>query len=109
VPDQGPAMGGEPLRLVPRGYDLTGTSAFHPPHHEKHTKKAWKMLETYLDSIDDILDELKPLVRKIVVNNAIVVMVCVRIHWFLLFFNSINNNLTSLSFSPELWPIPITS
>ena len=34
------------------------------------------MLETYLDSIDDIVAELTPVVQKIAINNAIVVMVC---------------------------------
>lgn len=76
VPPKGPATGYHPLRLVPRGYQLSGASAFHPPGHEKHTKKAWKMLETYLDSIDDIIDELTPLVKRIAIKNAIVVMVC---------------------------------
>lgn len=75
VPPEGPSRRHDPLRMVPRGYNLDGTAAFHPPKHEKHTKKHWKMLETYLDSIDSIVEDLTPIVKKIAVNNAIVVMV----------------------------------
>lgn len=75
VPEQGPGASHHPLRMVPRGYGMNGVAAFKPPKHEKHTKKHWKMLETYLDSIEDILGELRPVVQKIAVNNAIVVMV----------------------------------
>lgn len=72
--DEGrPHHGQHKLRMVPRGHSLSGNSAFHPPHHEKHTKKHWKMLETYLDSIEDVLAELKPIVSRIKKNNAIVV------------------------------------
>jgi len=55
---------------------MGGAAAFHPPKHDKHTKMAWKMLETYLDSIDDIIQELTPIVDKIAIDNTIVVMVC---------------------------------
>ena len=76
VPEVGPGHGGHALRMVPRGYSMTGASAFHPPKHEKHTKKAWKMLETYLDALDDVIAELTPIVEKIAIDNTIVVMVC---------------------------------
>jgi len=76
VPEQGPGGPQYPLRIVPRGYSMGGAAAFHPPKHDKHTKMAWKMLETYLDSIDDIIQELTPIVDKIAIDNTIVVMVC---------------------------------
>ena len=76
VPEKGQSSGRDPLRVVSRGYSLKGDAAFHPPKHEKHTKKAWKMLETYLDSVDDVVGELKPIVEKIAIRNSIVVMVC---------------------------------
>jgi hypothetical protein len=76
VPKTGPALAKQyyPLRFVPRGYSSNGVNAFAVPHHQKHTKKSWKMLEGYLDSVDDVVAELRPIVEKIASNNAIVVM-----------------------------------
>lgn len=76
VPKEGPGGSHYPLRMVPRGKSMTGAEAFHPPKHDKHTTRSWKMLETYFDTLDDVIAELTPIVEKIAIDNTIVVMVC---------------------------------
>lgn len=76
VPEDGPGSSHYPLRMVPRGKSMQGTEAFSPPKHDKHTKRSWKMLETYFDTLDDVIAELTPIVRRIAIDNTIVVMVC---------------------------------
>jgi hypothetical protein len=64
------------LHLVGRGFQPNGIDAFKPPDFERHTKKAWDLLRTYLDSLDDVLAELKPIVDKVKKQNTVIVMVC---------------------------------
>jgi len=64
------------LRMVPRGFQGNGIDAFKPPIFEKHTKRNWALLQTYLNSLDDVLAELKAIVDKIKINNTVIVMVC---------------------------------
>jgi hypothetical protein len=36
------------------------------------TRRNWDMLRTYLNSIDDVLAELKPMVQKIAIKNTVI-------------------------------------
>lgn len=67
-----------PLRFVSRGHQTNGKEQFDPPR-AKHTQQHWGMLRTYLASIDAVLEELKPIVEKISVQNTVIIMV-----WYVL-------------------------
>jgi len=60
---------------VSRGHQSNGREQFLPPK-EVDTYRHWDMLRQYLNSLDDVLEELKPIVKKITVENTVVVMVC---------------------------------
>lgn len=63
-----------------RGHQSNGREQFEPPK-QIDTNRNWDMLRQYLDSIDSVLEELKPIVDKIAIQNTIIVMVCnVSIH-----------------------------
>jgi hypothetical protein len=64
------------LRPVGRGMLSNGVDSFIPPHFQKHTKRHWGALKTYLDSVDDVLNDLRPIVNRIKVENTVIVMVC---------------------------------
>lgn len=64
------------LRPVGRGMQANGVDPFKPPIHSKHTVRHWEMLKTYLDSVDDVLKDLKPIVDRIKLKNTVIVMVC---------------------------------
>ena len=64
------------LRPVGRGMQSNGVDSFKPPIHSKHTIHHWNMLKTYLDSVDHVLMDLKPIVDKIKIKNTVIVMVC---------------------------------
>ena len=66
----------EDLRYVGRGFQANGVDAFKPPDFERHTRKAWDLLRNYLDSLDDVLKELKEIVDRIKKDNTVIVMVC---------------------------------
>lgn len=66
----------EELRLVGRGFQANGVDAFKPPDFQRHTRRAWDLLRNYLDSLDDVLAELKPIVDKVKKDNTVIVMVC---------------------------------
>lgn len=68
------------LTYVSRGHQSNGREQFEPPK-QIDTNRNWDMLRQYLDSIDSVLEELKPIVDKIAIQNTIIVMVCnVSIH-----------------------------
>lgn len=60
---------------VSRGHQSNGREQFLPPK-EIDTNRNWDMLKQYLNSLDDVLAELKPIVNKISVKNTVIVMVC---------------------------------
>jgi hypothetical protein len=64
-----------PLQKVSRGHQSNGRDQFNPPSIQD-THKQWDMLRKYLDSIHDVLEDLRPIVEKIAVQNTIIVMVC---------------------------------
>jgi hypothetical protein len=64
------------LRPVGRGLQTNGVNTFNPPLHEKHTQRHWGILKTYLDSVDDVLNDLRPIINRIKVKNTVIVMVC---------------------------------
>lgn len=63
-----------PLRIVGRGVLPNGVDDFKPPQ-ERHIKSHWKLLRTYLETLDDTVKELKPIVKRIARRNTVVVMV----------------------------------
>jgi len=64
-----------PLRWVSRGMKEDGIDEFAPPQFERHTKETWKRLKIYLETYEDIVKRLRPVVNKIKVNNTVIVMV----------------------------------
>jgi len=64
------------LQLVSRGHQTNGLDQFEPPDLRRDTRKHWQMLERYFANVDDVLDELKPLLQKIAIDNTVIVMVC---------------------------------
>eukprot|EP00532_Pseudo-nitzschia_australis_P001674 CAMPEP_0168204718 /NCGR_PEP_ID=MMETSP0139_2-20121125/25542_1 /TAXON_ID=44445 /ORGANISM="Pseudo-nitzschia australis, Strain 10249 10 AB" /LENGTH=730 /DNA_ID=CAMNT_0008130665 /DNA_START=237 /DNA_END=2429 /DNA_ORIENTATION=+ len=67
-----------PLRLVNRGMQLNGERSHVLPEAKK-TTAFWKLLTPYLDSLSDVLKELKPIAKSVASHNqhnAIVVVVC---------------------------------
>ena len=63
-----------PLQIVGRGVLPNGADDFKPPR-ERHIKSHWKLLRTYLETLDDTVKELKPIVKRIARRNTVVVMV----------------------------------
>jgi hypothetical protein len=59
------------LEPVSRGHQSNGREQFLPPK-VIDTRRNWDMLRTYLNSIDDVLDELKPIVQKIAIKNTVI-------------------------------------
>lgn len=67
-----------PMRFVNRNMQLNGEKGISPPNPSQ-TKAFWKFLSKYLNSLDDVLEELKPIAKSVASNNkhrTIVVMVC---------------------------------
>jgi hypothetical protein len=60
-----------PLEPVSRGHQSNGREQFMPPK-AVDTRRNWDMLRTYLNSVDDVLDELKPMVQKIATKNTVI-------------------------------------
>ena len=68
-----------PLAPVSRGYASRGKANFYaPPSDGKFSpvKRHWGMLKTFLQNADSILDDLRPIMKKVARNNAVVVMTC---------------------------------
>ncbi len=76
LPEEGGKLDASaPLRLVNRGAQASGRKSTKPPSKED-TIKYWEILRQYLDSLDSVLAQLKPIAEKVAVNNSIVVLVC---------------------------------
>jgi hypothetical protein len=66
-----------PLSLVSRGYASRGKANFYaPPSDGKYSpvKRHWGQLKTFLQNVDTVLSDLKPILEKIAKNNAVVVL-----------------------------------
>ena len=66
-----------PLQLVSRGYASRGKANFYaPPSDSKFSpvRRHWGQLKTFLQNVDQVLADLKPILKKIARNNAVVVM-----------------------------------
>lgn len=64
-----------PLRLVNRGAQSSGRISTKPPSLNQ-TVAYWDNLKRYLGSLDQVLEELKPVAQSVAVNNTIIVLVC---------------------------------
>lgn len=63
------------LQMVSRGQQHNGRDQFEPPDLVKDTRKHWLMLERYFANLDAVLEELKPILQKIALDNTVIVMV----------------------------------
>ncbi len=66
-----------PLQLVSRGYASRGKANFYaPPSDSQYSpvKRHWGQLKTFLQNVDKVLEDLKPILEKVAKNNAVVVM-----------------------------------
>jgi len=75
VGETGPIDHNLPLRAVSRGYTSNGIRAYKSPT-EVEIKDNWAMLQLYLNSLDDVLAELKPIAERVAKDNTIIVMTC---------------------------------
>ena len=64
-----------PFKRETRQMDTNGDSDFVVPE-ERFINTHMSLLQTYLNSLDQILTSLKPVVEKIARNNSIVIMTC---------------------------------
>lgn len=72
----GPMNNKETLKHVSRGYQSNGRQKFLPPE-PTDTRLFWTMLAPYINSIDEVLDKLRPLVEKVATaDKQLIVMVC---------------------------------
>lgn len=62
-----------PLQLVNRGAQVSGRKSTKVPSSEE-TRRYWKTLRTYLETLPDVLEELKPLAKQVAKQNTVVVM-----------------------------------
>lgn len=64
-----------PLRMVSRG-QTNGRDLFDPPDLREDTREFWKIMSLYLENIDVVLKELRPILRRIAIDKTVIVMVC---------------------------------
>jgi hypothetical protein len=83
IPESGPGGKKYALRLVSRGQQLDGnTNNMASPGYEMYTKPFWKALRKYLESLDDVLQRLKPVAESVAKRNdhdgteTVIVMIC---------------------------------
>lgn len=74
IDNRGKLDGSKDLQLVSRGHNANGRDFFSPPL-KTDTVKAWGALKQYIESLDDVLLELKTLLEKIAIDNTVIVMV----------------------------------
>lgn len=65
----------KPLQMVSRGLAENGRDHFNPPELFE-TKQHWNMLQRYFDTLNDVTKELNAILKKIAIDNTVVVMVC---------------------------------
>jgi hypothetical protein len=64
-----------PLRFVNRGAQPSGRLSVKAPTKDE-TLEYWHSLSSYLPSLDNVLNELKPIADKVARQNTVIVMVC---------------------------------
>jgi Nucleotide-diphospho-sugar transferase len=64
-----------PLTLVNRGAQASGRKSTRVPTPDV-TLQYWSILQTYLASREDVLQQLSPIAARVAVNNTIIVLVC---------------------------------
>jgi hypothetical protein len=64
-----------PLRHVSRGMKRNGADDFHPPKMVD-IQKHWGPLKRYLETYEEVTEELKPILERIAIKNTVIVMVC---------------------------------
>jgi hypothetical protein len=64
------------LIAIGRGRDTKGKGDQFSPPSLVDTKKHWSMLQDYLDGLDDLVAELRPITERIKIQNTVIVMVC---------------------------------
>mmetsp|Transcript_23332 Transcript_23332/g.42997 ORF Transcript_23332/g.42997 Transcript_23332/m.42997 type:complete len:637 (+) Transcript_23332:166-2076(+) len=68
-----------PLAHVSRGYASRGKANFYaPPSDGKFSpvKRHWNSLRTFLQNVDSVLNDLRPILEKVARNNAVVILTC---------------------------------
>lgn len=71
-----------PLAPVSRGYASRagkGKANFYaPPSDGKFSpvKRHWVMLRTFLENVDSVLEDLKPILKKVARDNAVIILTC---------------------------------
>jgi len=73
--EKGPLDPALPLRYVNRGAQASGRLSTQPATRED-TVQYWARLQTYLATLDSVLDELKPLLQQVAIHNTVTVLVC---------------------------------
>ena len=63
-------------KLIPVTRGQTEKSRTFRPPEAINMKKHWAMLRKYFNTVDDVLDELKPIAEKVAKDNTIIVMTC---------------------------------
>lgn len=63
-----------PLQIVNRGAQNSGRKSFKVPTPTE-TRRYWKTLKTYLETLPDVLQELRPIAAKVAKQNTVVVSV----------------------------------
>ena len=75
LPESGPVSSKAPLKIVNRGAQDSGRMSTKPPTRAQ-TVEYWKVLQTYLATLPDVLESLKLVAAKVAKDNTIIVMVC---------------------------------
>lgn len=75
LPDHGKLDSKTPLRLVNRGAQASGRVSTKLPT-QQDTLAYWSILTKYLDTLETVLEQLRPIAESVAVNNSIVVLVC---------------------------------
>jgi hypothetical protein len=75
LPESGPVTSEAPLKLVNRGAQDSGRKSTKPPTRAQ-TVEYWKVLQTYLATLPDVLESLKLVAEKVAKDNTIIVLVC---------------------------------
>lgn len=66
-----------PLVQVSRGYASRGKANFYaPPFDGGYVKRHWSMLKTFLQNVDSVMDDLRPILTKVARDNTVVVLTC---------------------------------
>jgi len=76
LPQHGKLDSTLPLRYVNRGAQESGRKSTQPADPDD-TKKYWGILTTYLDNLDAVLQQLKPVLEQVATaDNTVTVLVC---------------------------------